>query len=556
MSEVLTSIQEPGFFSQVKESPSLFLSPTTINIVGLIGTGTATKSVSEDVTRGVTGVSDAMVNPVSSVIAISTDSVYQFPLSSFGLAVTGSVAGPTFTSLFGLTVSALVAGVTNTYAFGVTGDYSIDDVVDEINGQTSLSFFAVGTDADKLQIISNDGQAIEMLAGTANAKFGFTTGQIAGGIYWDAGITMADLAPQTGTTYKVEYLTPKVTADFAPTYFFGSKQVLAAYGDLALENSLSMGANAAFASGASVVVCRQLDPEMMGSTGDVKAEMANALLDLENTAANILVPMVPVTDDLSLIPMYLTHVSKMSSKLERKERIAILGVDERDAALSVYGTGTTWETIKNYFDVSSNSGLYPKRVIVINPGRASITTSNGTNLVADGTYIAAAMAGRMVSAEFDEATPMTRKTLPTIDSMMVVELTRAEKNILTSFGITVVEMKSGIPTIRRSVTADATNIAAQEPSIVRAFDKVAMELREALEQKYVGTKIVPLLNRDVEASTQTLLNRFVSEEIIGGYRNIKATQNTVEPRQFDISFEGIPVFPFLWGMIDISITLG
>ena len=556
MSDVLTNVQEPGFFSRVQESPSLFLSPTTINIVGLIGTGSANKSVSGSVVRGATGSSDALSNPIASVDAVSTDAVFQFPPSSFGLSIIGSEAGP-FSGVAGLTLSFVVgSGATQTYTVGFTGGTATaDDLAEDFNDSDLSNVSAIGVSGGYFGLVSSDGQAFKILSGSLMAEVGFTADQLASGIYWDPAQTDPELAPQPGTTYRVEYMTPKVAADFAPQYFFGTRQVNATYGDLVLANSLVMGANAAFASGASVVVCRQLDPAMMGSTGDIKAEMTVALTDLENTSANILVPMIPVTDDLSLIPKYLNHVSKMSSKLEKKERIAILGVDERDAMIPVYGSNS-WETIKGYFEVSESSGLKPRRIIMVDPGKASITSSNGDTLVADGTYIAAALAGRMVSAEFDEATPMTRKTLPTIDSMVDIELTRAEKNVLTSFGITVVEMRNGVSTVRRCVSADTSSIAAQEPSILRAFDKVAMELRDALDSKFVGTKIVPLVNKDIESATTTYLNRYVADEIIGGFRNVKAVQNTIEPRQFDITFEAIPVYPFLWGMVDISIVLG
>lgn len=559
MADVLTSIQEPGFFSQVKESPELFLSPTTINIVGLIGTGSPTKAISDSLTRGATGVSDDLSNPLSSVDAVSSDAVFSYPASSYGFSITGSVPQPVggFAGLSGTTLSVSVSGNAIDHVFSGGATMSITEVVDDINNDVGVTLYnAVATADDKLMLVSTDGLSIEMGAGSANSTLGFTEGQLASGIYWDPAQDNPDLAPQPGDSYKVDYQTPKVAADFLPQYFFGSRQVAGAYGDLTLDNSLVMGANAAFASGASVVVCRQLDPDMVaqGITG-VKAEMQSALSDLENTSASIIVPMVPVTDDPSLIPYYLNHVSKMSSKLERKERIVILGVDERSAKLPVYGSGS-WSELADYFQVSESSGLKPRRVLLMCPGKASITSTIGETLVADGTYISAALAGRMVSAEFDEATPMTRKTLPTIDSMVSPELTRAEKNVLTSLGITVVEMRGGVPTVRRAVTADTSSIAAQEPSIVRAFDKVAGEMRVALEDKFVGTKIVPLVNKDIEASAETLLNAYVASEIIGGFRNVKAVQNSVEPRQFDISFEAIPVFPFLWGFIDISIVLG
>ena len=75
MSEVLTSVQEPGFFSEVSESPSLSLPPTVVSMVGLIGTGSATKTVTQAVTSGNTGYSDALGSPVTSVNAISSNAI-------------------------------------------------------------------------------------------------------------------------------------------------------------------------------------------------------------------------------------------------------------------------------------------------------------------------------------------------------------------------------------------------------------------------------------------------------------------------------------------------
>jgi hypothetical protein len=161
----------------------------------------------------------------------------------------------------------------------------------------------------------------------------------------------------------------------------------------------------------------------------------------------------------------------------------------------------------------------------------------------------------MVSSEFDEAEPMTRKALSTISELLLPDLSRPEKNQLTDLGVTVIEAKSSTILVRRAVTADYSSIAAQEPSIVRAFDRVAMELRESLENRFVGTKILNTTHTALEAATTVFLERLVANEIITTYRNVKAEQNNVEPRQFDISFEAVPVFPFIWGFLDISITI-
>jgi len=218
------------------------------------------------------------------------------------------------------------------------------------------------------------------------------------------------------------------------------------------------------------------------------------------------------------------------------------------------GTAPSWEALMATFDVPASAGLAPHRIMVMNPGRCT-TSYKGTSIETNGTYLAACLAGKMVSAAYDEAEPMTRKTFATVNELILPDLSRSEKNILTGFGVVVIESKNSIMYVRRAVTADSTSIAKQEPSIVRAFDRVAKELRAALENRFVGTKILNTTSTAIEAAAETYLDRLVEEEIIGAYRNIKAERNSVEPRQFDLSFEAIPVFPFLWGFLDISINI-
>jgi hypothetical protein len=407
---------------------------------------------------------------------------------------------------------------------------------------------------DKLVLVGLNGQSLEVAAGTANASLALVPA-LAQNIWWDPAITDAELAPQAGTSYAIDMETPKVAADYVVKYYTSASQVYADLGDPVVGNSLSLGAYAAFnAPGASVLAIRQLNPANTEAGATFRAEVSAALKDLEAADIDVLVPMVPVNSDLLTIPLYLQHVSKMSSKLERRERIAILGADETVAKLPLMGENS-WSTIMGYLDVPATSGLFPKRIVMMAPGICSVLLRN-TAATLDGTYLAAGLAGRIVAAEFDSATPMTRKTIATVESLDIPERVRADKNTLTSYGVTVMEMKSGVAMVRRAVTADSSSIAAQEPSIVRAFDQIARELREFLENRFVGSKIVPSVTSTVlEAATQTYLNGKVSEEIISAFRSIKATQNATEPRQFDISFEAVPIFPFLWGFVDISISI-
>jgi hypothetical protein len=561
MAETLTG-NEPGFFSEIQESPSLFLTPGSTQVVGLLGEGKATKTVNQTgITRG-TDKSDLLSGAIYSISLASSNAVYRYPQSSYAIAhkgvsfsatgidtktlkvtVDGS-AEETFTMTAAETTASLVATKVNATALRVKAEATAD---------AKLLLYAYGT--------GMDGKSFTIGAGTANTNLGYTSGDRAMSVRWDPAVVDSEFAPQAGEVYQVNYESPKVAADYAPKQFFSLRQVVAEYGDVTAANTLSLGAAGAFGNGASIVTCRQLDPAQMDTAVHAASEIIAALSDLEDYDVSILVPMVALNEKISTTPIgidieYLNHVSKMSSKLERRERTCILGMNEIAGRLDILGVTDTWQSYMTTLQPPLGSGLAPKRVMVVNPGRC-LTSSKGVSIEADGTYAAACLAGRMVSSEFDEAEPMTRKTLATVTELILPELSRPEKNQLTALGVIVVEAKSSLIMVRRSITADGSSIASQEPSIVRAFDRVANDLRESLENRFVGTKIINTTHTALEAATSRFLETLVNDEIIGSYKpeTIKAEQNKNEPRQFDISFEAVPVFPFIWGFIDISITL-
>jgi hypothetical protein len=563
MASPLTNFQEPGFFSRIQESPSLFLTPGSVQVVGLLGTGKSTKTVTDSLTRG-TGNYDLLSGPVSSFNSASSNAVFRYPQSSFAAAHLGSVDLSTLTYPSGpdtLTIKVTVDGEAEETVTFVT-PANAAALVSQLN--SAMSNVTAELDAGNRMLIyvsgtGLDGKSFVMGAGTANTLLGFVTAERAKYIRWDPAVTDPEFAPQNPEEYQLSYETPKVAADFGPKQFFGLRQVVAEYGDISASNTLSLGAQGAFGNGASIVTCRQLDPASLAAAASAKSEIIDALTDLEDFDVSIIVPMVALNAKIGVTAIgvddeYLNHVSKMSSRLERKERICVLGVDERAGRLDILGPSDTWQSTMSGLQPPLSSGLESRRVMVVNPGRL-LTSSRGVVIESDGTYAAACLAGRMVNAEFDEAEPMTRKTLATIDELILPDLSRPEKNSLTSLGVTVLEPKSSLILVRRAVTADGSSIARQEPSIVRAFDRVAGELREALENRFVGQKILTTTGTALEAATSVFLERLIAEEIITSYRNVRAEQNSVEPRQFDISFEAVPVFPFIWGLIDISIQL-
>lgn len=559
MATPLTNVREPGFFSAISVSPSLFLTPGSAQVIGLIGTGKATATVLSSGARG-TDKSDAMPNPIKSITIASSDAVYMYPQSSYSIAQLGSIDLTTITlgDLNTKVLSAQIDGETaDTVTF--TTPATVADIATQINAAWTLIKAEITT-ANKLLLYvagtGMDGKSFLIGSGNADTIVGLVSASRAQSVRWDPALTDANLAPQAGTVYTVNFERPKVAADFAPQSFFGLSQVVSMYGDVSAANTISLGAQGAFGNGASLVTCRQLDPDQMDTSSHIEGEMVSALEDMESQSLKIVVPMYPInTDPTALGLKYLDHVSKMSSLLERQERICILGTDEISGRMTTAGTGTTWHDLMAQFDVSESSGLSPERVMVVNPGYCQLNYK-GTEIDADGTYIAACLAGRMVNANYDVAEPMTRKPLTTIDQLILPELARSEKNALTSYGVTVVEAVNNVIQVRRSITCDSSSIPAQEPSIVRSFDYVVENLRGALENRFVGTKILPTVTGTaLVAATSHFMDTYVADEIIGAYRNVTAVQNSVEPRQFDIECEAAPIYPFLWGFLSLSVTL-
>jgi hypothetical protein len=352
-------------------------------------------------------------------------------------------------------------------------------------------------------------------------------------------------------TYQLDYQTQKVAIDFQPKRMTTIEGVVATYGAINPSNMLVMGAFAALTEGAEVIYCRQLDPANVVNGVSSVGEMAAALKDLEGYDVDIVVPMEPLTADATKSLKYLKHVSDMSSLQNRKERICVLSGDETKQLKSV----DQWLQLAAPFAPTADPLIQPKRVVLVMPGIATVTPE-ATTYTLDGSFNAAALAGKMCNAAYDEATSMTRKVLTSVEGLYVPEMSRIDKNSLANAGITVLERPNGATIVRRAVSADMRTIPSQEPSITRSYDRVSRELRKGLEDAYVGSEIIPNVTQaSIKATAEALLDRLQTQGIIGGYDTVKVAPSSADPRQFNVSFKSTPIYPLLWGYISLTITL-
>lgn len=310
--------------------------------------------------------------------------------------------------------------------------------------------------------------------------------------------------------------------------------------------NLAFGLKVAIENGSSnfIIVPIKLSPTM---TEDQKANLLrNALEQLEKYYPTAIVPLVPLNEVSSLGSMILNHVTKMSSMEYRGERIAVLGLSDITNSISL----EQWNNFASQFRIP---GFEDKRIILVYPAHCRVVDLDGNSRLCDGTILAAAFAGKLLSLP-DEAETMTNKTIEGV-SIDTPEINRLEKNYLTNSGITVIEYSNNILKVRRALTVSQKTIAEQEISIVMTFDTIANTLRTSLENLYVGTKIIPGVTiNNIATSARTILENFVVRGMISKY-DVKVEQDRLEPRRVNIEVKASPVYTLIWGVINITITL-
>ena len=228
----------------------------------------------------------------------------------------------------------------------------------------------------------------------------------------------------------------------------------------------------------------------------------------------------------------------MSSLSERKERTAILGLDNSPSI-------TTIENLAVALGDKRVSLVYPTTVKLLLEG---VDTSIG------GYILAAAIAGIRANPNYDVAEPLTRKEVIGFTEI-TDNLIRSQKNDLASHGICIVESQSGIARVRHSLTTDMTTVQNQEFSITELTDYTGQVTREILEQMYVGAKILSETPLMVAATLRVVLQNLIDRSIITAFTGISASQNSTDPRQIDVRFAFSPVYPLNWVYIEYSIQV-
>jgi hypothetical protein len=125
---------------------------------------------------------------------------------------------------------------------------------------------------------------------------------------------------------------------------------------------------------------------------------------------------------------------------------------------------------------------------------------------------------------------------------------------LVAAGVTVLNPVSGGGSVVWGITTSQSGFPEeQEISIVFIRDRVAKVLRAGF-RGFIGTAETSNTATVLNTEAVILLNSLISQGLITAYQGLTVLQDSVDPRQWDISVSIKPTYPINW--IYITVTVG
>lgn len=337
-------------------------------------------------------------------------------------------------------------------------------------------------------------------------------------INWLVGATAK---PQLGESYTVTY-TYKVGADqYTPKFITSYSQLEAYYGsDVQVDGSINnifLAAKIMLEAGASNFYMLQVEPN---ESKQVTATQYQKALDEHAMFLEDVWRIIPVDLGNDINSVIRGHVKTCSSYEERKERCAII---THERAHELRTAAEVESTVGGYADSISD-----ERVTVVYPGSATKTLSDEVTRSLTGQFVAAAFAGMEASLPIYRS--KTRATTSVFETLLGVQLTRAEKNRIAEKGVLLFEQPNGPDTdivCRHQVTTNMDSAEYRENSILACKDYTAKYLRKVLDT-YIGKyNVTADTITKVKGSIEAIFASIVADQILieGALSSIAQDEN-------------------------------
>jgi len=294
------------------------------------------------------------------------------------------------------------------------------------------------------------------------------------------------------------------------------------------------------------------------------AGWSNALSKLESFEVDMVVPL-PTQTMSAIIQNTLQHCLSMSQVSNHKERVLITGAMMGLLPENVIGTtkaavedlgilegiqgddifeiqAGSIEDLSNYSVQDAFGSTY--RCIYMYPDKIVVNVG-GTNTFVHGFYMAPALGG-WLSNQGNVAIPATNKTLSGFTILSDRAFPNQVAKNITKKGICLVEPVLGGGRIIWGKTTSASGFPEEEEiSIVFIRDQISKVCREALKG-FIGQAESPTLATALYNRIYGLCLGFIQQRIITQFRDIVVARDSVDPRQWNVKFGVMPVYPVNW----------
>jgi hypothetical protein len=424
----------------------------------------------------------------------------------------------------------------------VEGQYDL--VITDITTQKFTITAVGGTTPLYSGVIGAMGEYLEIIPGITFVFNKMPTNAVNGDtirIVTKARVGDATVCPAEGATYYVSYKYRKAVEDYDPQIFFDYDDVVDEYGNYDVTassvviNSLSLGAEIAFQQGVSTIICVQ-------SKNDSDYEMKLAIDKLQRTLPGVtnVNTVIPLTESPEVGAYAMKHIDIMSSYEHGKERMLYLGayknqpITKNPTALD-RSIGMV-ETAKSYNN---------ERVVFVTPGEVvrevkDLRTGRINDRVLPSVYAAIAVAS--LGLVNDPAEPLTNKTIGGFKYLQKMMM-ESEMNLLAEAGCLVLQQKGSNIKVRHGITTSPIDVNSTEITLIQIKDFVIEAVRTSCGNLYVGQKNLPSILADVQYTITSILNQFISQQIIMSFQGLTVKRSKDDPRQIDVRFDIEAVYP-------------
>lgn len=348
--------------------------------------------------------------------------------------------------------------------------------------------------------------------------------------------------PAIGDSYFVTYNYLK--QDFSAKLWTKFADIVAEYGANTPDNPVTLASYLAMLNGAVLIGIKQVQKDIDENNDGVNdSASVTAFIDavdsLEgplpgNVLPNILVPLdVPSSSTTEFFAYIARHADIQSLIRHRAERTVVSG----------FPAGTLPRTAGDTAQAIARSRL---RLVYPDGATLSLTSAEGieSEFIVDGTMLAAALVGMVLSPSRDVATPWANKKLFGFNQL-IRTLDPTTQNQTAIRGITIIEDAPPALKVRHGLTTEMTNMLTKLPTIIQIADEVQQQARVTLD-RFVGIKFLPGVLSQIEGQLSTMLKLLVDAEILKAYTGVKANVAADDPTVAEVQAFYQPVFPLLY----------